>query len=395
MISQIGYSKAIELLRQASTPMGFVASVQDHDNYQRVWTRDGVVNGLAALMSGDKDLIQTFGNTLKTIFDHQHPSGFIPSNVAADGKISYGGTVGRADNPSWAIIGLCQYTSSTMDDLLSRNYERQVEKCFSVMEAWEFNGKHLLYVPQSGDWADEYIQHGYILFDQLLRIWALRLAAAIYKRIEWREKAERIMTVVRNNFWNNSEPSALYAPNLKHQLALAPSAYWFLGFNPSRIYRYFDLQANSLALLLDVGDESQNKAVIGYIRQLTQHSKAIVPSFYPAIDTADWEMTELESNYAYSFRNKPNEFHNGGLWPVWNGFLAAALKRKNEDLLAKLVVERIHQANGRSSWEMNECFHGKTCENIGVPRCTWSAGGAIIGEQSLAGTAIIAGDIQT
>ena len=39
----------------------------------------------------------------------------------------------------------------------------------------------------------------------------------------------------------------------------------------------------------------------------------------------DWEMKELESNYAYTFRNKPHEFHNGGLWPVWNGFLVAAL----------------------------------------------------------------------
>ena len=174
MILRTGYIKAIELLREASTPMGFVASVQEHDNYKRIWTRDGVVNGLAALMSSEADLIQTFRATLETIFDHQHPTGFMPSNVAMDGSISYGGTVGRADNPSWAVIGLCQYALITQDDSLLQKYRRQVEKCFSVMDAWEFNGKHLLYVPQSGDWADEYIQHGYVLFDQLLRVWALR-----------------------------------------------------------------------------------------------------------------------------------------------------------------------------------------------------------------------------
>ena len=47
------------------------------------------------------------------------------------------------------------------------------------MDAWEFNGKQLMYVPQGADWADEYLQHGYILFDQLLRIWALELAGKI------------------------------------------------------------------------------------------------------------------------------------------------------------------------------------------------------------------------
>jgi hypothetical protein len=34
---------------------------------------------------------------------------------------------------------------------------------------WEFNNKGLLYVPLSGNWADEYITDGYVLYDQLLR----------------------------------------------------------------------------------------------------------------------------------------------------------------------------------------------------------------------------------
>jgi len=390
MINETGYLKAIELLRQASTSMGFVASVQEHDNYKRIWTRDGVVNGLAALMSGENDLIQTFRANIETIFDHQHPTGFTPSNVAMDGSISYGGTVGRADNPSWAVIGLCQYASVTRDDSLSGKYENQVAKCFSLMDAWEFNGKHLLYIPQSGDWADEYIQHGYVLFDQLLRVWALRLAASIYKMSAWQKKAEVIMEVIRKNFWNHQNASNLYAPNLSHQRISAPTDYWFLGFNPSRIYKQFDLQANSLALLLGAGDEFQDRAVIRFMEQQGEASQTLYPSFYPSILNSDWEMKELESNYAYTFRNRPGEFHNGGLWPVWNGFLVAALTKKNKRLLAQHVAERIHYANERNSWEMNECVHGKSQENIGVPRCTWSAGGAIIAEQSLAGKELVA-----
>ena len=385
MINETGYARAVGLLRQASTAKGFVASVQEHDNYKRIWTRDGVVNGLAALMSGERELMDTFRATIETIFDHQHPAGFIPSNVALDGSVSYGGTVGRADNPSWAVIGLCQYTLVTNETALAKKYETNVASCLSLMDAWEFNGKHLLYVPQSGDWADEYIQHGYILFDQLLRVWALRLAASVYRQGRWNDKAEVILEVLRKNFWNTSDLSALYAANLSHQLTSAPVDYWFLGFNPSRIYRYFDLQANSLALLLGLGNTSQDNSVLAFIGRLLESYKTILPSFYPSIEYGDWDMKELESNYAYAFRNKPHEFHNGGLWPVWNGFLVAALINKNENCLAKQLVEYIHQANARNEWEMNECLHGKLQENIGVQRCTWSAGGAVIAERAYAG----------
>jgi hypothetical protein len=268
---------------------------------------------------------------------------------------------------------------------LAEKYADHVARCFSLMDAWEFNGKHLVYVPQSGDWADEYIQHGYILFDQLLRVWALRLAATVYRQPRWNDKAEIILQVIQRNFWSNFDTSGLYAPNLSHQLASAPSDYWFLGFNPSRIYKYFDLQANSLALLLGIGNSVQDNSVVAFIGTLLESYSTILPSYYPSIESGDWDMRELESNYAYTFRNRPDEFHNGGLWPVWNGFLVAALMRKNETRLARQLVEYIHQANARNEWEMNECLHGKLLENIGVPRCTWSAGGAVIAELAYTG----------
>ena len=300
--------------------------------------------------------------------------------------ISYGGTVGRADNPSWAVIGLCQYTLVTNDMALAKKYEAHVARCFSLMDAWEFNGKHLLYVPQSGDWADEYIQHGYILFDQLLRVWALRAGGLrITVRPSGMIKLRCILQVVRKNFWNTQDGSGLYAANLSHQLNTAPSDYWLLGFNPSRVYKFFDLQANSLALLLGLGNTVQNNSVLAFIGRLVESYHGMLPSFYPSIEPGDWEMSELESNYAYTFRNRPHEFHNGGLWPVWNGLLVAALIKNNATSMAKQLVEYIHQANARNEWEMNECFHGKLHENIGVPRCTWSAGGAVIAEQAYAG----------
>ena len=173
----IYYDKAIELLHKVSTPYGFLASAENTSNYQRVWARDGVICGLAALVSDDRKLIETFKSTLETLAKYQHEIGTIPSNVLIGTDkidVSYGGLAGRVDAVTWFVIGVCQYAFLRKDDSFVKKYEIEIEKALRLLEAWEFNNKHLVYVPLSGNWADEYITDGYVLYDQLLRIWALR-----------------------------------------------------------------------------------------------------------------------------------------------------------------------------------------------------------------------------
>ena len=387
---QQAYNNSIQVLLQAATSKGFVAAVQEHDNYKRVWTRDGVVCSLAALLSGNEQLIQTAEATLHTIFQHQHADGFMPSNVHPEsGKVSYGGAVGRTDNPLWAVIGLCHYTLSTGNTSLLQEYRPQVEKCFAVLNAWEYNGKHLLYVPQSGDWADEYIQHGYILFEQLLRVWALQLAGGLYNNPSWKEKAECIREVIQNNYWisDNNTP---YLSHLFLKQAEAFDGYWLMGFNPSRVYAYFDLQANALSLLLQMGSTGQNHTLINRMEQLFfQQSNHMLPSFYPAITSQDDDMKELLNNYAYQFRNKPHQFHNGGLWPVWNGWMSMALSQTGYNTRAVQIAQAIHAANSQQQNNFNECFDGISNQPCGVSLCAWSAAGAIIAEQGLQGNFFI------
>ncbi len=184
--SSKGYQKSVAVLQAASTPHGFVASKNNVANYQRIWTRDSMITGIAALLTDDVLLIETFKQSIITIFNYQHKIGFMPSNAEpAKNTVSYGGTVGRVDNVCWAVIGLLCYAKYKNDNEIATQYEQQIYKCFALLDAWEFNGKGLVYVPQSGDWADEYIQHGYILYDQLLRVWALELAALYYHREEY------------------------------------------------------------------------------------------------------------------------------------------------------------------------------------------------------------------
>lgn len=107
------------MLHAASSKNGFLASAEAISNYKRVWARDGVICGLAALLDGDEKLISIFKNTLTTLANHQHELGHIPSNVYfkenKQTQVSFGGLAGRVDTISWFIIGVCNYTNSTKD----------------------------------------------------------------------------------------------------------------------------------------------------------------------------------------------------------------------------------------------------------------------------------------
>src|SRR5438477_4479901 len=110
------YERSLAMLRRCLSPAGFLASPSDVDNYARIWARDGIISGLAALASGDADLVDGMRCTLLTLAQHQGPHGEIPSNVTIDGKqVSFGHLVGRVDAPLWYVIGVYAYSQTTND----------------------------------------------------------------------------------------------------------------------------------------------------------------------------------------------------------------------------------------------------------------------------------------
>jgi hypothetical protein len=371
-----GYNKAIELLHAASTPSGFVAAVQEEDNYRRIWTRDSALCGLAALSTDDEALKQTFKKSIETIFRNQHKVGFIPSNVSPIGdNVSYGSVVGRVDNHAWIIISACTYAHIQNEPEWLHGFESGIAKSFALMNAWEFNGKGLMYVPQSADWADEYYHHGYVLYNQLLRLWALKCAAHLFSNDDYAGEAFRVQTAIEKYFSGHE----FYASQIERMWQGKKTPYWIMGFNTSQLYTQFDLQANALGLLLEIGDSFQQQKTVAYINDLL--GGGLLPSFCPTIEEDDKEMTELKSNYAFRFRNLPYEFHNGGLWPVWNGFAAMCLSKYDRQLSMQLN-KKVYEACSKNNWEFNECYHGKTGKGIGVPNCAWSAAGAILSENT-------------
>lgn len=383
-MNNVSYHKAIALLHKVSTKNGFLASAENTSNYQRVWARDGVICGLAALATADEKLIATFKNTLETLADNQHEIGTIPSNVLiSEGKteVSYGGLAGRVDAVTWFIIGVCQYAISQNEPEFVLKYKTQIEKALVLLNAWEYNNKHLLYVPLSGNWADEYITDGYVLYDQLLRIWALKSYNLFAKSEILSKKIIDITDQVESNFLPNSLEEKYHE---KAYQELVFNKYLPSSFSPSGYKTQFDAFANALVVLLKLGTKENQNQILEFASSLASETKlGLVPAFWPPVFQEDEHWNLLKNNCKYEFRNFPYEFHNGGSWPMVNGFVGLAMLSQNQTDNVARLLEKINQANAIYDFSFYENFNTDTQAPNGVAFCAWSAAATILIHQSL------------
>ena len=383
-MENISYKKAIELLQKCSSSDGFLASAQNTSNYKRVWARDGVICGLAALASGDEKLIHTFEKTLETLANNQHKNGTIPSNVLVtenETQVSYGGLAGRVDAVTWFVIGICQFAFYKNDNSIILKYESNIQKCLQLLEAWEFNNQHLVYVPLSGNWADEYITDGYVLYDQLLRVWALRSYNYFQKSDEITSKIQKIEHQIAVNFSPN-EIAPKYHERAYKEIDF--KGFMPCSFSPAGYKTQFDAFANALVLLLNIGsDDFQNEILKTFETIKNETDLKLIPAFWPPIQESDLDWNLLKNNCKYEFRNYPYEFHNGGSWSMVNGFYGLALLSKNQKEKASQVLNSINSANEMENFSFFENFNTKTSKPNGVAFCAWSAAAAVFLHQNI------------
>ncbi len=408
-----GYERALALLHACNSEHGFLASPSHHDNYRRVWARDGVILGLAALMSGDRELVNGLRHTLLTLARHQGPHGEIPSNVdTVAGRISYGGTTGRVDADLWFIIGCCQYWRTTGDDEFLGDMVPVMEPVRFLLGAWEFNNRGLLYVPQTGDWADEYIHHGYVLYDQLLYLQALRELCSVHRHLNsssdhlLEEKATRLKHMIYDNFWFDEEDGlpddayheVLYRKGRKAATPHCAGHHWMSFFSPQGYGYRFDALANVLASVLEVADDERRARVDAFIvdEPVVPDEMALLPAFYPVIEPVDADWEKLQMSFSYTFKNQPYEFHNAGLWPMVTGFYVADLAARGRHDVALRYLAGIHRANALpmdgEPWSFPEYVHGRRFTAGGTRDQGWSAAAAVIGRHALEGRPLLRGD---
>lgn len=67
--------------------------------------------------------------------------------------------------------------------------------------------------------------------------------------------------------------------------------------------------------------------------------------------------------FSYSFKNRPYEYNNGGLWPMITGFYVADLTRRRHTGEVREFLHAVHRANvlemDGEPWGFPEYVHGR------------------------------------
>ncbi len=346
--------QAFQVLKNSSTAAGFLATATGDENYNRVWSRDSAITALAILLHEREELYPSVKASILTLAQQQNDQGLIPSNVAVaateNASVSYGTLVGRVDAQTWWLIQTCLYLSKTQDLELKTKLKAPAFQVLNLLDAWEFNARHLVYTPLGGNWADEYILSGYTLYDNLLRYWALKLCSSCWPEVQQlQQKILLVRNAIEHNFCSTKPTSEqtlhprIFQTLQKQQIPFLPAC-----FDAAQYTLQWDAAANGLALLLGF----EIPGLTAYIKKFESEQQQIfIPSFWPVIQKQDAAWALLENQYNYSFKNEPYQFHNGGSWTVMSGILAMGLQKQSTEL-ARQIAQSYEQF-----LEQTDTFH--------------------------------------
>ncbi len=283
------------------------------------------------------------------------------------------------DAPLWYVIGCVKYYEHTKDERFLSDHYEAICKTVDLLECWEFNRKDFIFVPESGDWADEMPRRGYLLYDQILYYLALDEFVKIKEDFAYfEEKRKRLREKIRVNFWpeEGADKEFIYHETTFSKMKKQP--FWLGSF--SATMQRFDAFANILAITSGISSAKQNKSVVEYISKMFGDS--LLPAFHPVITEGSPEWEHLCAGYSFSFKNRPYEMHNGGVWPMINGFYVSALCKIGEKRRAEQYLQKLIEANKMNNWGFYEYLHGKDKTPKGMPYMAWNAAGQIIAIKS-------------
>ncbi len=285
--------------------------------------------GAAGLLVDDTIITDGFVRALEHIRDLQGPEGQIVSNYELpDGgaaRVSFGTLAPRIDAVTWYLVGVALGARANVLD--PSDFSHSVRAAIRLLAALEYNGRHLIYVPRGGNWADEYPWDGYVLYDQVLRAWAMRMLAPTYDEPDWAGKAALIERTIEINYWpgadDRHESRGFHSPIIR-TLIDPDRMYPVASFSPCTSWSNFDLAACSLLAVAGIAPALASDSLDWIVGRFLDRSE-LPPALHPVIEETDEKWPALRQYHLYEFRNLPHEYHNGGIWPIWLGWLALAL----------------------------------------------------------------------
>jgi hypothetical protein len=351
--------QAIRALHRCCHELGLRASGRLH-GHRQIWARDSMICALGAAVAGDQMLRAAVIASIEALRRHRTPLGLIPNNVDPDS--GRGNFRAYADGGLWWTIA-CRLFDLPADDGVFDWYACQ-----------DVDRSGLLSMQESTDWQDLFCTRGKGLYLNCLYALALRLAgrdsgavAELINRWFWYEGDGDLFRHVAHSFSTESlDTDALGRKRWIPEKQVLPRERFYLPYLSFReAGEWFDSFGNLLAIVAGVADEERSGTILGLIERhgLDRYPiKAIFPAVEPG--DSDWR------GY-FGDLNKPEHYHNGGIWPFLGGFYVAALVKAEQHDKASAALARLEDLC--HAGEFNEWHHGETAEPMGVKDQAWSA----------------------
>lgn len=384
--------RARDVLAACVTSLGLRASA-GHAGYPEVWARDAMISLLGICADGLEDLLPALRVSLETLTAHQSSLGYVPLNVASDGRPS-SANAGAIDSNLWYIIGhhVMDRTFGAQD-LLERHRDG-IARAMLWVRYQDTDDDGLIESQEAADWADLLANRGKVLYTNVLYAMALRAYSAMASRVDLPDTPlhadlARVVTDRLNalhwvesdhGLWASATSPGLTGAHQESRRLVQATVVQLWGrpfYLPWVAFRDFgdwcDVLGNSLAIVAGVANARRADQILSYFDEVGVARPYPAKAIHPPIEPGhkDWR-----DYYRNGYLSLPDQYHNGGIWPFIGGFLVAALVDAGRHQEAAEHLERLacslRESHGEG-WEFNEWLHGRTGRPMGVAQQAWSA----------------------
>ena len=389
---RLAYEKAVVALRRNITPEGFTAcSLADNRafgtdaNYRAIWARDGAMTLTWTLDLHDDDIIDCETATLRTILDHQAPTGQLPAHVRIDdGVPEYGGVGGitSIDSGLWTIIAIWRHAITRENWSLIEQYAGHLQKTMDWLGAHDSNNCGMLEIPEAGDWTDLFARSYHVLYDEVLWQRSLKAYSDILLRLgetqranDYAQWSEHVRKVILRSFWpSTAQDHNEGAPSFSDvQFCLGDARYLVAQISPFNYSWRCDVYANLLAFIMNLIDRERALMTFRFMWGVGVNEPWPVKNLYPPVQAGDPEWRDY---FTVNLLNLPNHYHNGGIWPFIGGLWVRFIHKLGMKDLARRELVKLAElcAQGQEDpWEFNEWHHARTGRPMGKAYQAWSA----------------------
>jgi hypothetical protein len=185
---------------------------------------------------------------------------------------------------------------------------------------------------------------------------------------------------MRTNFWPRTSAEQSIYHKAGYEAAKKSHPKHFASFLLPGYYDLrFDAAGNALAMLLLGMDQDQQQQVSRQMDVLKEElHKEVIPAFWPVIDQKhpDWKL--LANNYSYAFKNEAGHFHNGGIWPIWQGLFCLGLSDNGLHSKAKTLFDTyLELIRSQPSWDFDEYHYAYDLMASGKKKMAYTASGIV------------------